>query len=568
MAEFNYASYQEALQSLKEKTQRILEQSENQSLVSKLDVELDAVSDRKQLTIAFVGQYSSGKSTIISAMTGNKHIKIDANVATDRVTLYTWYDIILMDTPGILAGKFEQHDKATKEALKESDLIFYVLTSQLFDDVIFNNFIDLAYNQHLADKMFLVVNKMGMESGEYEELVKNYTVSLQKTFTERGYSVDEFPIAFIDANDYIEGVEELDTEFVELSHFNRFLDMLNTFVQKKGWIKKQFDTLVRILQSYLKDIKVIIVDSALCDFYKQFEQKLTNSQKEIKRDVAQVLYSFDTSSMNEVLNLSNEIGATDEQTWIHRQNSLNARLDDLIREASTKIEATISESYNRLIAEMQEFGQKESIVKYAEMLEAKIKAPTVNVNELKSLTQQLKGVEVLRWGASRVSEMAPGVNKLLGGIRGASGSSLHEATLTVGHFFGKSFKPWQAVRWASNIAKVAKFGVPVIVGGVDIYMQLKNDKKETEQLNQIKAARSQFVTGYQSEVNQVKAQFEKYLGSVMQNYTHKRDELNESKDQLLALSNKNLELEQSIKQLEGEYVDFLEIINDSADLNE
>ena len=243
-------------------------------------------------------------------------------------------------------------------------------------------------------------------------------------------------------------------------------------------------------------------------------------------------------------------------------------LDDLMREASMKIEATSSESDNRLMAEMQEFGQKESIVKYAEMLEAKIKAPTVNVNELKSLTQQLKGVELLRWGASRVSEMAPGVNNLLGGIRGASGSTLHEATLTVGHFFGKSFKPWQAVRWASNIAKVAKFGVPVIIGGVDIYMQLKNDKKEKEQLNQIKAARSQFVTGYQSEVNQVKAQFEKYLGSVMENYTHKRDELNESKDQLLALSNKNLELEQSIKQLEGEYVDFLEIINDSADLNE
>lgn len=568
MAEFNYASYQEVLRSLKEKTYRILLQSENQSLVSKLDIELDAASDRKQLTIAFVGQYSSGKSTIISAMTGNKHIKIDANVATDRVAQYTWHDIILMDTPGILAGKFEQHDKATKQALKESDLIFYVLTSQLFDDVIFNNFIDLAYNQHLADKMFLVVNKMGMESGEYEELMKNYTFSLQKTFAERGYSVDEFPIAFIDANDYIEGVDGQDAEFVELSHFNRFLDMLNTFVEQKGWIKKQFDTPVRILQSYLKDIKVAIVDPALCDFYNQFDQKLTNSQKEIKRDVAQVLYSFDASSMNEVLNLSNEIGATDEQTWIHRQNSLNARLDDLIREASMKIEATISESYNRLMAEMQEFGQKESIVKYAEMLEAKIKAPTVNVNELKSLTQQLKGVELLRWGASRVSEMAPGVNKLLGGIRGASGSTLHEATLTVGHFFGKSFKPWQAVRWASNIAKVAKFGVPVIIGGVDIYMQLKNDKKEKEQLNQIKAARSQFVTGYQSEVNQVKAQFEKYLGSVMENYTHKRDELNESKDQLLALSNKNLELEQSIKQLEGEYVDFLEIINDSADLNE
>lgn len=568
MAEFNYASYQEVLQALKEKTQRILEQSDHQELVSKLDVELDEAADRKQLTIAFVGQYSSGKSTIISAMTGNKHIKIDANVATDRVAQYVWHDIILMDTPGILAGKVESHDEATKEALKESDLIFYVLTSQLFDDVIFNNFIDLAYNQHLADKMFLVVNKMGMESGEYEELVKNYTISLRKTFAERGYSVDEFPIAFIDANDYIDGVDGQDAEFVELSHFNRFLELLNSFVEQKGLIKKQFDTPVRILQSYLKDIKVATVDPALCDFYNQFEQKLTSSQKEIKRDVAQVLYSLDASSMNEVINLSNEIGATDEQTLQYRMKSLNTRLDEMVTEASNKIEATITDSYNRLLAEMEEFGQKDAIVKYAEMLETKIKAPSVSVDELKLLEQQWNGLGLLRQGANQVAQMAPGVDKLFGGVSAASGSSLHRATLEIGHFFGKSFKPWQAVRWASNIAKFAKFGVPTLLAAVDVAMQLRNDRKETEHLNQIKAARSQFVTGYQSEINKVKGQFEKYLALIMENYAHKRDELNASKDQLLALSNKNLTLEQSIKQLEGEYVDFIEIVNGTSNLSE
>ena len=248
MKEFNYARLQENLYSLKERTRALLVSTNNQDLALRLDTELEAATERKKLCIAFVGQYSSGKSTIISAMTGNKHIKIDANVATDVVSKYDWHDIVLMDTPGILAGKVERHDEATKNALKDSDLIFYVLTSQLFDDVIFDNFIDLAYNQHLADKMFIVINKMGMESGEYEELVKNYTFSLQRTFIERGYNIDEFPIAFIDANDYIEGIDENDSEFVALSHFERFLDMLNTFVKKKGLIKKQFDTPVRILQ--------------------------------------------------------------------------------------------------------------------------------------------------------------------------------------------------------------------------------------------------------------------------------------------------------------------------------
>lgn len=561
MVQINYAAYQELLATLKEKTKNLLVKTKNQDLASKLDDELDSVNDRQKLSIAFVGQYSSGKSTIISAMTGNKHIKIDANVATDTVSKYDWHDIILMDTPGILAGKVERHDEATKNALKESDLIFYVLTSQLFDDVVFNNFIDLAYNQHLADKMFIVINKMGMESGEYDELVKNYTQSLNKTFSEKGYNIEDFPISFIDANDYIDGVEENDPEFIELSHFEHFVDMLNTFVEQKGLIKKQFDTPVRILQSYLKNIEVSTVDKTLCDFYNQFEQKLTSSQKEIKRDVEQILYSFDSSSMNEVINLSNEIGSIDETEWTKKQNNLNDRLKTMISDASDRIETSINQSYDRLLQEINEFSGKDALVKYAESIEGKINSPSVSIEEKKSLTIQKKSLDLLRQGANKVSGMAPGVDKLFGGISGASGSSLHEVVLNIGHFFGKSFKPWEAVKWASNIAKVAKFGIPVLTAGIDIWMQLREDKKENERLKQIKASKSQFVTGYQSEINKVKTQFGNYLSSILENYANKRNEINKSKDELIEVSNRNQELEKSIQQLEGEYVDFIEIID-------
>ena len=561
MVQINYAAYQELLATLKEKTKNLLVKTKNQDLASKLDDELDSVNDRQKLSIAFVGQYSSGKSTIISAMTGNKHIKIDANVATDTVSKYDWHDIILMDTPGILAGKVERHDEATKNALKESDLIFYVLTSQLFDDVVFNNFIDLAYNQHLADKMFIVINKMGMESGEYDELVKNYTQSLNKTFSEKGYNIEDFPISFIDANDYIDGVEENDPEFIELSHFEHFVDMLNTFVEQKGLIKKQFDTPVRILQSYLKNIEVSTVDKTLCDFYNQFEQKLTSSQKEIKRDVEQILYSFDSSSMNEAINLSNEIGSIDETEWTKKQNNLNDRLKTMISDASDRIETSINQSYDRLLQEINEFSGKDALVKYAESIECKINSPSVSIEEKKSLTIQKKSLDLLRQGANKVSGMAPSVDKLFGGISGASGSSLHEVVLNIGHFFGKSFKPWEAVKWASNIAKVAKFGIPVLTAGIDIWMQLREDKKENERLKQIKASKSQFVTGYQSEINKVKTQFGNYLSSILENYANKRNEINKSKDELIEVSNRNQELEKSIQQLEGEYVDFIEIID-------
>ena len=562
MTEFNYAKYQEALLSLIEQTKNLLADTDNQALVSKLDAELEQATDRKELSLAFVGQYSSGKSTIISAMTGDKQIKIDANVATDVVSKYEWNNILLMDTPGILAGKKESHDEATKEALKESDLIFYVLTSQLFDDIIFNNFIDLAYNQRLADKMFIVINKMGMESGEYDELVENYTVSLQKIFAERGYSLDQFPVAFIDAYDYIEGVDEKDEEFIKLSHFGRFLDMLNAFVDQKGLIKKQFDTPVRILQSYLKNIQVAAVDKTISDFYNQFEQKLTSSEKELKRDVEQVLSWFDSSCMSEVINLSSEIGDIDEAVWTQKQNDLSNKLSNMISEASDRIDTSINQNYDRLLKEMSEFSGKEALVKYTESIDAKINSPSISIEEKKSLTTQRNSLTyLLKQGANKVSSMAPEVNSLSSGISAASGSPLHNGVLVVGHKLHKKFKPWEAVRWSSNIAKVAKFGIPVLATGLDIWMQVREDKRENERIEQIKSDKNQFVTTYQCEINKIKSQFEDYLHTILENYANKRDEINKSKDEFITLSTRNEELGRSIKDLEGEYVDFIEIID-------
>ena len=546
---------------LKDKTVNLLSETDNEVLIPKMLEELSTANDRKELRLAFVGQYDSGKSTIISALTGRKDIKIDSNIATDVVSEYRWNNIVLMDTPGILAGKVEAHDEATKKALKDCDLIFYVLTSQLFDNVVFNNFIDLAYNQHFADKMFIVINKMGMESGDFKQLSDNYTISLEKIFSERGYNVHDFPIAFIDAVDYIDGQNENDSEFIELSNFEHFIDKMNAFVAQKGVIKKQFDTPIRILQSYLKNIMVSSVDKTLSDFYTQFEMKLSHSLSEMKRDVNNVLSSFDSSAMSEVISLSNDIGYVKEEDWKRKQICLDNNLKTIISNTSAEIERTIQQNYERLLSEINEFGEKDSLVKYSDELDAKISSPTISIEEKKSLTMQKKSLELLKLGGAKVSSLAPDVNSLFGGVSQASGSSLHEIVLNVGHFFGKSFKPWQAVRWASNIAKVAKFGIPVIATGIDIWMQFREDSKENQRLNQIKDSRNQFVTTYQTEINKIKSKFEHYLNYVLENYVNKRNEINRSKEELIQVSKRNDQISHAINELEGEYVDFIEIVD-------
>ncbi len=557
----NYAHLSERLSQLTEKTFNVIKTTSNTEFLDGLKQELKISFDRKELRIAFVGQYSSGKSTIISALTGNKAIKIDANVATDKVATYKWNDIVLMDTPGILAGKVEKHDIRTKEALKDCDLIFYVLTSQLFDDIIFRNFLDLAYSQHLADKMFLVINKMGMEDGDFEDLKHNYLETLSKTFSTKGYDISSFPIAFIDASDYIEGVDTNDGEFVEVSQFLPFIGQINDFVSKNGLIKKQFDTPIRILQSYLKNISLSQVDEHLVEFYKQYDRKLNQSQREMNRNVKEVLNSFDSYAMNEVVNLASSIGSDDQNTWELKQKTLDNKLKGYIDETSTKIDHTISEIYLALQSEMNDFAHKDALVKYEDSIDSKINSPQLSVQERANLNKQKNALQLLKSAGKGVGKFAPGVNEFFGGISQASGSQLHGFVKGVGHFFGKNFKPWEAVRWASNIAKVAKFGIPVLTAGIDIWFQFRESSKEDERMQQIKDSKDQFITGYQCDVNNIKEQFMNYLQQVLENYNSKREEINLSKDELIKTSQQNQKLQKSLENLEAEYVDFIEIID-------
>ena len=562
VAHFNYAVFQQRLALLIKETKNILSTSKNQDLVPQLEGELIDHQSRNQLRMAFVGQYSSGKSTIISALTGNDDIKIDANISTDVVAEYEWNNIILIDTPGILAGKVEAHDERTKAALEKCDLIAYVLTSQLFDDVIFNNFIDLAYNQHLADKMFIVVNKMNMEAGSFNELVNTYTESLQDIFEHRGYDVSKFPLAFIDASDYLEGLADGDDDFVELSHFESFISLLNAFVDKKGIVKKEFDTPVRILQSYLNNIVVSEIDATIADFYRQFEQRIVHSLKELKRDVNNDLYSFDSTAMTEVIQLSSQIGELSNEDWTREQQGLNNRLQKIIADTSSKIASTIDDNYERLMSEMNEFSNKDALVKYEQELDARISSPNISIQESKNLESQKKALIFIKKGGEGVANLAPGVTSVTGGISGASGSALHNVVLNIGHFFGHKFVPWQAVRWASNIAKVARFGIPVLVVVADAGMQVYNDKKEKQKSITINTEKGKFITAYQGEINRVKDEFQKYLLQIINNYNNKINEINDSKRALMETSDNNSKLIDQIKTLEGNYVSFLNDIDE------
>ena len=104
----------------------------NSEYKDKFIKEINAFKERGFLTVAFVGEYSAGKSTIISALINRRDLKISADIATDSTTEYPWHGIKVIDTPGLWTER-KDHDAITLDAISRADLLVYCLTYSLFD---------------------------------------------------------------------------------------------------------------------------------------------------------------------------------------------------------------------------------------------------------------------------------------------------------------------------------------------------------------------------------------------------------------------------------------------------
>jgi predicted GTPase len=114
----------------------------------------------KPISLVFAGQYSSGKSTILKALTKIDNIAIGAGITTQEAHSYDWNGITVIDTPGIHTSLRPDHDEISYQAIANSDMLVYVVTQELFDDFIGENFRKLLLDKDKGNEMILIVNKM------------------------------------------------------------------------------------------------------------------------------------------------------------------------------------------------------------------------------------------------------------------------------------------------------------------------------------------------------------------------------------------------------------------------
>ena len=520
--EFVASQVNQTLDSTLTRFQRVVTHTESpklEKLCEKTSGEVKKHLESDTLSIAFVGQYSAGKSTIVSALTGRRDINIDTDIATDETAKYEWNGVELIDTPGLFTERGD-HDDITYEAIERADLLIFVVTYMLFDSVTIENFKKLAYDLNYRDKMLLVVNKMSDEAGEFDNRVSNYRQSLADALVPR--KLDDFPIAFIDALDYVDGTDEEDDFFINESHFPQFIDQLNTFASQRGAIA-HLDTPIRILLGSIGEaIHELSRDDSSDQVYLEVLNRcrrlVREHRRRFRRNSNQRVTRLTVDIEEKSADLVQELGGLSEDEFKGRLKSLENNIEERMQEAAADFETSANDAAEELRTEMSDILSSDLVKAYMASVDVDVEVDDSTIgegygDETIQRIRRLKGVaRFTKSGLGNISKKASDAvsgassSKFLSAGQVAQ-SSAHDIVYGVGKALGVKFKPWQAVNLAKKVGNFAKVAGPILsLAGValDAY----GEHKDEERAKELAEAKRTLIRQFRSVAEQIEKRFD------------------------------------------------------------
>jgi len=532
MTEIQIHRYLKKGQNLLERALKILQNAPSekvQKLAFRLPSEIAPTSDNP-LRIAFAGQYSAGKSSIIKVMTGREDIEIGAKITTKQVQHFDWNGIIIIDTPGIHTELRPDHDKLTYEAISSADLLVFVITSQLFDSHLADHFRDLAIEHSKAHEMLLVVNKMHKTDGNTPEVQDVIREDLRKVL--EPFSPEQLKISFVDAelalNARTETNEDLRKYCQRQSGFDNFFDNFNAFVTEKRVAARyttSLYTLEQVLQEALAtepsdDIDVDALKELLLQQRREFVdtriqltravenqiQRTTDKIREEGREVAVIIHKDSNS-----------------QTINQGLKASQRRVEEASDALSKVIQKKIEDHVNTLDKRVNQIAESELAKELFPRLEKRAKS-VIDEGQVQDNIKRSSNVNKYADVARRFGEFltkhsftstGPTISTNLFKLSQYSGTDVHKSIKIIGHFFGKSFRPWGAVKLAQKLAYTGLF---LQVGGaiLPIVFQINEDadmaKLESDLCDSRTAVRAEF----NDEAHNVELHFDKETGAYVE----------------------------------------------------
>ena len=473
----------------------LLESSETLE-VNSLARDLSTENREGLIKMAFAGEYSSGKSTIIKALTGDPGIETGEATTTSEATDYDWNGILITDTPGIYTGIRPEHDRRAQAAILESDLLAYVVTNELFNDETGRHYRDLTVRLNKGHETVLIVNKMDRHArgntpeaaGIVEQAVANVTSP---------YTPKALRLTCIAAEYYLKRLEPappgIQEQYREESNMESLVQNLDGFIREKGLTARNTGPLRRAVDAAERGMAAVPtgdqdMDSAAI-LYQRIVQTVRENADRTRREAEQAAEETAARIEEEGARFSPAIlpGATPEE--IERKEKESAdRVHRETESLSKRLDSILLAGVGRTAQELESLE--------GELIFRNIRDRTERNMDWRSSAKAVKTVSDLTTKLSQGTRMT-------GGVARASGSAIHTGILRVGHFFGHSFRPWEAVKMARGIGNVAAVLSAAMVV-VDVVIIIREQKRQDEAIAELNEIRAEVANQFSAKAREVR----------------------------------------------------------------
>jgi hypothetical protein len=306
-----------------------------------------------KLTIAFIGQYNAGKSTLIKALTGDARVQISAGICTDKVSQYNWQDVLLLDTPGVYAGR-EDHDEVTLKEIAQSDLLVFVVPNELFNPQGGSFFKRVVNNMQRVGQIMLVVNKMSREGGETEVLINSILEVIEP------YHPQDFNICFIDGNSYLKARYENDEKkklsLLKKSNFNEFLNSLQNLIESNQLTAKLITPLHKTVDLLEKSYNLLVTDDQLNRDVLEISRRKINILRASEIRSKNIIYSCLNNLEHEIIIQGEKVASLID--GYHSQEKIENAHQKTGNEIENLIQTIIKNTIDEIKKEVENLEQK------------------------------------------------------------------------------------------------------------------------------------------------------------------------------------------------------------------
>ncbi|WP_375502616.1 GTPase [uncultured Jatrophihabitans sp.] len=471
-----------AARSLGEELRGVL--AELDPLVAQPLLERLAVEAHPTPLLVFTGYHSSGKSTLIEALTNRAfNIPIGSGVTTDQVTEYDWeHDVRLVDTPGVHADR-PQHDQRAEQALQTADLVLFAVPVELFDDTLVAHLRDVLGRLGKSRQTLIVITK----AGTMDAVPGHRRAAVEEALG----PFDQVPWVECDAQYYLDGLDLAESApgdsqaFIDASGLSKVATLINDFASQQG----EFGRLSQPLQLF---IAISLEASASLSEDPREEAALKILARQRTALSKKRVHLADLLEARSAQFRSDAVGAATsfaDSIELHEQSSelsearlagLMTTLNENLSEALTRFERAVTSvlevQFDDLASEVLEI-EASPYGRLAVRL-GEVGTPSFDEPEVMVTPGNVRTPSVPPW-AGDLSRYLGQFRKYWGagdGVKAAAGSNGHKLVLKVGHAFGKNFKPWEAVRTANTVGKVAKVGGSAVAIGLEAYSVIAEER--------------------------------------------------------------------------------------------